>query len=74
MSATSRGAECGVVIGVAIVLLAQQFGYLSLSDLVPAIEALLVGGIVGGVLFALLGWGLGRRYLRRHPPEAAPTS
>jgi NhaP-type Na+/H+ or K+/H+ antiporter len=68
MSATTSGAGCGVVLGIVLVLLAQQFGFLSLSGLDDAIERLVIGAVVGGVLGALIGWALGRRYLSKHPP------
>ncbi len=74
MSATSYAAESGVVLGVAFVLLAQQLGYLGLSDLVHAIEYLVIGGVVGGVLFGLIGWLLGHRYLQQHPNPVPPQS
>jgi len=74
MSAASYGAESGAVIGIAFVLLAQQFGYLALDTLLGAIEYLVIAAIVGGVLFGLLGWALGRRYLRNHPNEQGPAS
>lgn len=70
MSATGAGAAAGVVLGLVLVLLAQQLGFLGLSDLLPAIEYLVVGAVVGGILFALFGWAMGRRYLARHPPAA----
>ena len=74
MSATSQGAGCGVVLGIVFILLAQQFGLLSLSDLVTALEYLVIGAVVGGVIFALIGWALGRRYESQHPPEVAGDS
>jgi len=70
VSATGAGAAAGVVLGLVLVLLAQQLGFLGLSDLLPAIEYLVVGAVVGGILFALFGWAMGRRYLARHPPAA----
>jgi hypothetical protein len=73
MSATSQGAGSGVVLGIVFVLLAQQLAYISLSDLLPAIEYIVIGAVVGGVLFALIGWALGRRYLSRHPPADTST-
>lgn len=72
MSATGSGAAAGVVLGLVLVLLAQQLGFLGLSDLDRAILYLVVGAVVGGVLFAMFGWAMGRRYLARHP-SAGPS-
>jgi hypothetical protein len=72
VSATGSGAASGVVLGIVLVLLAQQLGFLGLSDLVRGIEYLVIAGVIGGVLFALFGWAMGRRYLARHPP-AGPS-
>jgi len=68
MSATSHGAGCGVVLGIVFPLLGQQFGLLSLSSLIPALEYLVIGAVIGGVVGALIGWALGRRYQSQHPP------
>jgi hypothetical protein len=73
VSAGSSGAASGVVLGIVVVLLGQQLGFLSLSDLVPALEYLVIGAVIGGILFGLVGWGLGRRYLARHPPPSEGT-
>lgn len=70
MSATSSGAGAGVVLGIVFVLLAQQFGYLALNAIVMSLEYLIIGAVIGGVLFALIGWALGKRYERRHPEMA----
>lgn len=69
MSATTHGAFAGIVLGIAFVLLAQQFGYLGLSDLTSAIINLVIAMVVGAVIFGAIGMALGRGYLRRHPPE-----
>lgn len=74
MSSTGSGAGCGVVLGIVLVLLAQQFGLLSLSALVPAIEFLVIAGVVGGILGAGIGYALGRRYLANHPPASSASS
>lgn len=74
MSAASHGAGCGVVLGIVLVVLFQQFGYLDLSDLVPTIEYLVIGAVIGGILGALIGWVLGRNYLSRHAANAAVAS
>jgi cytochrome c biogenesis protein CcdA len=71
LSATGSGAAAGVVLGIVLVLLAQQLGFLGLSDLVHAIEYIVIAAVVGGVLFALFGWAMGRRYLARHPPAGS---
>jgi membrane protein YqaA with SNARE-associated domain len=72
LSATSHGLGAGLVFGIVLVLLLQQFAYLDLSALGPAVEYLLAGAVVGGVLGALIGWCLGRVYLHRHPDESTP--
>ncbi|MGD0588241.1 MAG: hypothetical protein ABSA63_05540 [Thermoplasmata archaeon] len=74
MSATSHGASCGVVLGIVIVIFLQQIAYLDLSDLVPALEYLIIGIIVGGVIGAGIGFVLGRSYLARHELNQATSS
>ena len=74
MSATSHGASCGVVLGIVIVIFLQQVGYLVLSDLVPALELLIIGAVIGGVIGALIGMALGRSYLARHPIGDTPPA
>lgn len=71
MSAASHGTGCGVVLGIVFVVLLQQIGYIDLSDLVPTIEYLVIGAVLGGVVGALIGWVLGRNYLARHAADAA---
>jgi len=73
VSATSHGASCGVVLGIVLVIFLQQIGYLDLSDLLPAIENLVIGGVVGGILGAVIGWALGRNYLARHAAGETPA-
>ncbi|MGA9839634.1 MAG: hypothetical protein WBE40_08405 [Thermoplasmata archaeon] len=73
MSAASQGVGCGVVLGIVLVLLAQQFGFVSLSGLAAAIEYLVLGAIVGAILFGIIGWALGRRYVSRHPAVESPA-
>ncbi len=70
MSAGTSGAGCGLILGLVGVLLAQQFGLLSLSTLIPAIEYLVIGVVVGLVLGGLVGWGLGRRALAGSLPRS----
>lgn len=66
MSATSHGVAAGVVFGIVAVVLGQQFGFYSLSDLLTAIEYLIIGIVIAAVVFGLIGMALGRRYLRKH--------
>ena len=72
MSAMTRGLGCGIVLGLCLVLLGQQLGFFDLSELTGAIEFLIIGAIVLGILGALVGWGLGRKYSR--PASASPPS
>ncbi|MGA8543416.1 MAG: hypothetical protein WB947_07780, partial [Thermoplasmata archaeon] len=67
VSATSSGATAGAVLGIVIVLLAQQFAYLDLNPLGTAILYIVIGAIIGGVLCGVIGWALGRRYEKQHP-------
>jgi drug/metabolite transporter (DMT)-like permease len=69
MSATSYAAVCGAVIGICFILLAQQFSYLDLSDLLTGILYLVIAMVVGAAIFGAIGMALGRNYLRRHPSQ-----
>ncbi len=71
MSAASHGAACGVVLGIVFVLLAQEFGYLDLTDLVSTLIYLVIAIVVGAVLFGLIGMALGRAYLAKNPPGSS---
>ena len=74
MSATTHGVAAGIVFGIVSVILGQQFGVYGLSDLVTAILYLIIGIVIGAVVFGLIGMALGRRYLRTHPAESPPPS
>jgi hypothetical protein len=78
VSATSHGASAGVVLGIVAVLFGQQLGWLDLSDLLPTVEFLAIGIVVGGAFGAAVGYALGRRHLPKRPapvePWAAGTS
>jgi multisubunit Na+/H+ antiporter MnhB subunit len=69
VSATSHGVGAGIVLGVVFVLLAQQFGYVDLNPLVAALIDILIAAVVGGILFGIIGWALGRRYEKNHPEQ-----
>ncbi len=66
MSATAHGAGDGVVLGIVVPLLLQQFGDLDLTSLTTAIEYIVIGAVVGGVIGAVIGWGMGKLYQSRH--------
>jgi ABC-type Fe3+-siderophore transport system permease subunit len=74
VSATSSAAGAGVVLGIVFVLLAQQFGYLALNAIVTSLEYLIIAAVIGGVIFGVIGWGLGRRYESQHPVDTAPST
>lgn len=74
MSAASHAAGSGVVIGLVAVLLAQQFGYIELSNFGPSITYLVVGAVVGGILFGLIGWLIGRRAQPTTATVGTPTA
>ncbi|MCI4348900.1 MAG: hypothetical protein L3J93_01595, partial [Thermoplasmata archaeon] len=67
MSAGTRGAGSGVILGLVAVLLGQQFSLLVIVDPIPTFEELFVAMVLGGLLGALVGWRLGKRYRRLHP-------
>jgi hypothetical protein len=66
VGAASSGAGSGFVIGLCLVLLGQQFGYLDLSSLLNAILDFVVFAVGFAVVFGLVGLWLGHRYLRKH--------
>ena len=66
MSATSSATSSGVVLGLVLVFLLQQFGVLALSDIVTSVLYLAVGAIVVGVLF----WAAARAAARKKPATA----
>jgi predicted RND superfamily exporter protein len=75
MRSLTSGLVGGIILGLVFALLAQQFGFISLSGIISAIQNLAIGAVVGGVVGALVGWLLGRRYLANHPPIAeSPAS
>ncbi len=69
MSSTSHGAAAGAVLGIVAVLLAQQLGLLSLSDLVMSVVYLVVGIVVGTAICGAIGMALGRKWVATHTAE-----
>jgi hypothetical protein len=86
MGAGSSAAGSGVVVGLCLVLLTQQFGFLDLSSVGTSILYFLLFAVVFGIVFGLLGMWLGARYVRKHaglnpwqskaaePPADTPSS
>ena len=74
MSSTTSGFASGVILGLVVAVLAQQFGFISLSGVVSAVQNLAIGAVVGAVVGGLIGWLLGRRYLATHPLDAEPPA
>jgi ABC-type Fe3+-siderophore transport system permease subunit len=76
VSATSSGAGAGVVFGIVVVLLAQQFAYLDLNPLITALTYVIIGAVIGGLIFGAVGWALGRSYEKKHPEitDTEPTT
>ena len=66
MSAGGSAAGSGLVVGLCLVFLGQQFGFLDLSNLVTGLIYLIAFAVVFAVVFGLLGVWLGARYLRKH--------
>jgi len=61
MSATSQATSSGVVFGIVLVFLLQQFGLLALSDLLMSVLYFAVAAIVGGVVCGLAARRAGRK-------------
>ncbi|MGC2288864.1 MAG: hypothetical protein WA688_03295 [Thermoplasmata archaeon] len=66
MGAGSSAAGSGLVVGLCLVFLGQQFGFFDLSSLVIGIIYLVAFAVVFAVVFGLVGVWLGARYLRKH--------
>lgn len=70
MGAGSHSVPSGVVLGLVVVLLSQQFGVLDLSAGYGGVVALVVAAVVGGIAAGLLGRAIGRRVERRRGARA----
>lgn len=66
MGAGSSAAGSGLVVGLCLTFLGQQFGFFDLSNLVTGIIYLVAFGVVFAVVFGLFGVWLGARYKRKH--------
>jgi hypothetical protein len=75
MAGGASGAGSGAVLGLALVLLIQQFGYLDFSsNLVNALVYIVVFVVVFGVLFGIIGRMLKGRALRKMEAASAPPT
>jgi membrane protein YqaA with SNARE-associated domain len=61
VSDVGEAAGSGVVLGLVVVFLLQQLGWVSLSDLWPGVVLYLV---LGAVLGGIVGWLIGRQLSR----------
>lgn len=66
MGAGSSAAGSGLVVGLCLVFLGQQFGLIDLSTLLTGILFLVGFAVVFAVVFGLFGVWLGARYARKH--------
>jgi hypothetical protein len=64
----ASGAGSGVVIGVVLVLLGQQLGYIDLGSYSPGLLYFIAFVVVNAIVFGIIGAAIGRRYLRKHRP------
>jgi hypothetical protein len=62
VSHTTTAGGSGAVLFIALLILFQQFGYLSLTEFLPSIVLLIVVGIIGGLLFGGITWALERHH------------
>jgi uncharacterized protein YacL len=81
MGAGSSAAGSGLVVGLCLTFLGQQFGFFDLSNLVTGIIYLVAFAVVFAVVFGLFGVWLGARYKRKHSgltawesKQAAPST
>ncbi len=77
MGAISRAGASGLILGLVVIFLGQQFGFVDLTNFVGSIEQLLIAAAIGGIVFGLLGIWLGRRARRKistAPKEWVPPS
>ncbi len=69
MSAMSSAVSSGVVLGIVLVFLVQQFGLLALTGLLWSLIAFVVGALAGGIVF-----GAAARQARPSAPPPTPSS
>lgn len=60
MSEASSAATSGVVLGIVLVFLLQQFGVISLTSLFTSILYFAIAAVIGGVVFGAAAVAAGR--------------
>jgi|SRR5580700_7106551 hypothetical protein len=70
MTAGGRGAGAGVIIGIVVVLLAQQLGLLEFANFTVPIIYFVVGAIAGAIVFGAIGLLIGRQARRKAGMDA----
>lgn len=60
MSEASSAATSGVVLGIVLVFLLQQFGVISLTSLFTSILYFAIAAVIGGVMFGAAAVAAGR--------------
>ncbi|MFI5418326.1 MAG: hypothetical protein ACHQ2Y_05465 [Candidatus Lutacidiplasmatales archaeon] len=61
MGAGASGAVGGAIVGLSFIFLLQQLGFLDLSQLVPGLELLFLGTLVGALVLGSVGRLIGAR-------------
>jgi hypothetical protein len=74
MAGGVSGAASGGILGLALALLVQQFGYLDFSDLFQAILLLILVVAAFAVVFGIVGRALKGSALRRTKARAAASA
>jgi hypothetical protein len=70
VSAATSAAGDGVVFGLAVAFLGQEFGYINQGPLLFGLGSILGSALLFGIVFGIVGAVIGRSYARRHPPPA----
>jgi hypothetical protein len=74
VSAASSAAGDGVVFGLVVAFLGQEFGVINQGPLLYGLGTIIGAALVFGIVFGVIGAVLGRRYLRTHAPAPEPST
>jgi hypothetical protein len=66
MGSGASAAGSGLIVGLCLAFLGQQFGFFDLSTLLTGVIYLVAFAVVFAAVFGLFGVWLGARYLRKH--------